>query len=414
MAKKYKVRRYGYEWGGQRKHWWQTTLISLLVVAVAGGIGWFAYEPVYNFVVGIGSSRPAQPDQSSSQVTPDATPEPSAAPAPPEMQSGGMPSRMYYLPAATIMNKALLDTALADIVAKGGDGVMFDLKNEAGLVLYDSSLPIVTKNLALAEQTYSLSQLTAAIQEAGLTPVGRLFAFKDHTSTASMNEGAVKYMDSKVNWIDNAKADGGKAWLNPNSALSRDYILQLVEEATAGGVHCLVLDGVQFPTGFSLNMATYGGIPDKSAVLADFITAARQKAEGSGGELYPVVTLDAVAGVNNTPYGEAPEKLIAAAGRAVLDIRPEQFGIGVTTETLVLTKPLLEPYDALTTALAAGEASVQQEGVELSAMVQAYTSTRVEGASNKPYTAAEVEEQIKAAKEAGIDKVLCYNPAGSY
>lgn len=414
MSKKYKVRRYGYEWGGQRKHWWQTTLVSLLVVAIAGGIGWFAYEPVYNFVVGIGSSRPVQPDLPSSGVMPEATPQPSAVPVVPEVQTGGMPSRMYYLPETTIMNKTLLDAALADIVAKGGDGVMFDLKNEAGLVLYDSSLPIVTKNLALAEQTYSLAQLITTINEAGLSPVGRLFAFKDHTATASMNEGAVKYMDSKVNWIDNAKADGGKAWLNPNSALSRDYILQLVEEATAGGVSCLVLDGVQFPTGFSLGLATYGGIPDKSTVLADFVTTARQRAEKNGGELYPVVSLDAVAGVNSIPYGQSPEKLISAAGRAVLDIRPEQFGIGVTTETLVLTKPLLTPYDALTTALAAAEAAVQQEGVELSAMVQAYTSTRVEGASNKPYTAAEVEEQIKAAKEAGIDKVLCYNPAGSY
>lgn len=416
MARKYKVRRYGYEWGGQRKHWWQKILVSLMVVAVAGGIGWLAYEPVYNFVVGIGESGTAKPPVSSSSpaMPPAATPQPGATPAPQEAQVSGMPSRLYYLPEAIIMNTAQLNIALADIKAKGGDGVMFDLKNEAGLVLYDSSLPIVTENLALAEQTYSLAQLTATIKGAGLAPVGRLFAFKDHTATASMNEGAVKYMDSKVNWIDNAKADGGKAWLNPNSALSRDYILQLVEETTASGVSCLVLDGVQFPTGFSLNMATYGGIPDKSAVLADFVTAARQKAEASGGELYPVVSLDAVAGINAIPYGEAPHKLIAAAGQAVLDIRPEQFGIGVTTDSLILTKPLLTPYDALTTAFAAAEAAVQQEDVELSAMVQAYTSTRVEGASNKLYTAAEVEEQIKAAKEAGIDKVLCYNPAGSY
>ncbi|MEG1390805.1 MAG: hypothetical protein RSD07_10590, partial [Angelakisella sp.] len=55
-----------------------------------------------------------------------------------------------------------------------------------------------------------------------------------------------------------------------------------------------------------------------------------------------------------------------------------------------------------------------QEGAELTALVQSYTSTKVEGASNKPYGAEEAAEQQKAASEAGIGKVLYYNPAGQY
>ncbi|MEG0752318.1 MAG: putative glycoside hydrolase [Angelakisella sp.] len=418
MPKRYKVRRYGYEWGGQRKQWWQKTATTILMIVLAAGIGWFAYEPVYNLVMNMGNGpsnlTPSSVPPTSQSAPPSSVPENPVPESTPQPESSGLPEVLYYLPEATIQNKDQLSAALAEIKAKGGTGVLFDLKNETGVVLYNSTLPIVTKNLALAVQPYNLGDVTAAIQAAGLTPVGRLFAFKDTTSTASMTEGAVKYMDSKVNWLDNAKADGGKAWLNPNSPISRDYILQLVDETTAAGLDYLVLDGVQFPTGLSLQLATYGGTPDKSAVLADFLTTAQQHAEKNGAAVYPVIGLDAAAGVNAVPYGTNPEKLIAATGRAVLDIRPEQFGIGITTEKLILTKPLLTPYETVKTALTAAEAVLGQEGAELTALVQSYTSTKVEGASNKPYGAEEAAEQHKAASEAGIGKVLYYNPAGQY
>ncbi|MEG1777430.1 MAG: putative glycoside hydrolase, partial [Angelakisella sp.] len=181
-------------------------------------------------------SAPA-PAPSSSTSLPVATP-------PPEQVRSGLPQKTYYLSAQTLQSKEQLAIALDGIKAKGGNGVMFDLKNDRGEVLYDSALPIVAKNLALAEQPYSLAETLEAIRAAGLAPVGRIFAFKDSTSTASLTEGAVKYMNSKVNWLDNAKASGGKSWLNPNSAVARDYILALVDEAATAGVSCLVLDGV--------------------------------------------------------------------------------------------------------------------------------------------------------------------------
>ncbi|MEG1943651.1 MAG: putative glycoside hydrolase, partial [Angelakisella sp.] len=347
MAKKNQVRRYGYEWGGQRKQWWQKTTTTILVIALAAGIGWFAYEPAYNFIMNMGgnlhTAATPPPSSAAAEPTPPTPPtaptESAPAPAPssstslpvatppPEQVRSGLPQKTYYLSAQTLQSKEQLAIALDGIKAKGGNGVMFDLKNDRGEVLYDSALPIVAKNLALAEQPYSLAETLEAIRAAGLAPVGRIFAFKDSTSTASLTEGAVKYMNSKVNWLDNAKASGGKSWLNPNSAVARDYILELVDEAATAGVSCLVLDGVQFPDGLSLHLATYGGIPDKSAVLADFVRSAQQRAEKSGVKVYPVVMLSAAAGINDLPYGESPAKVMSAAGQAILDVRPEQFGL---------------------------------------------------------------------------------------
>ena len=139
------------------------------------------------------------------------------------------------------------------------------------------------------------------IRQAGLVPVGRVYAFKDRTATAHMYESAVKYMDSPVNWIDDSKANGGKPWLNPNDKEAQDYIIALVEEAAGSGLGAILLDGVQFPEGVSLNLATYGntGTLDKSAILADFLARARGAGEGAGGQVATTVNLISAAGLSN-------------------------------------------------------------------------------------------------------------------
>lgn len=416
--KRYKVQRYSYEWSGQKKNWWKRTTLTVLLVVAAGVAGWFAFDPIYNMVMGAKIFTPqSSQSQPPSSVTPESqTPAQSVPEQVGTPMAEGLPERCYYLPAQTVTNPALLDAALASVKAAGGDGVIFDLKNDTGMVLYKSALPEVAAYLVQSETPYDLGEVLGKIKGAGLTPVGRLFAFKDSaaTSAAAMSEARVKYMNSNVSWLDNAKASGGKSWLNANSPLAREYILKLVGEATSMGVERLILDGAQFPTGLSLHLATFGGEPDRSAVLSAFIAEAAKLCARNGASLYPVIQLDAAAGINAIMYGNNPEKLAAAAGGAVVDLRPEQFGIGVTTETLTLTKPLQTPYETVTAALAAAEALLQQEGVQLAGMVQCYTSQAVDAAANLTYGKPEVEAQVKAAGESGIEKIFYYSPTGTY
>lgn len=422
MRKRQKVRRYTYEYGGQKKIWWKKTLSIASIVLVAGLLGWFGYQPVYDLVVNGMAGQVQPPPSTSAPASESAVPPPAAsqqpeAPAPSAESTAGLPTSTYYLPPAVVGDNTSLGAALAHIKTLGGTGVAFDLKDSTGLVLYKSALPEVITSFAQSEAPYDLAGVMQAVKAAGLTPVGRLYAFQDSTATSAtaMNGGAVKYMDSKINWLDNAKADGGKAWLNPNSAIARDYILKLVEETTGMGLGCVILDGVQFPTGLSLSLATYGGVPDRSAVLAAFLQTARGLAEKNSAVLYPVITLRGLAGLDETPYGAEPGKLIAAAGTVLINVEPRQFGNGVTTPQLTLAKPQETPYDTVKTALAAAQTALQQQpDAALAAMVQQYTAPTAAGVASIPYGAQQAAQQALAAKEAGIDRVFYYNPNGSY
>ncbi len=431
--KDFKIKHYDYGRTQQRKQGRRAVVVTLLMTAAALAVGWFAYPPVYEMVTGYEALLSQRQDPDPSQpVTPQ--PEPSSVSSSQEEPGGEemavFPQSAAYLPPEVVEDKALREAALASMKQKGMDGVIFDLKDQQGMVRYQSGLELVESNRAQAERAYPLPEVIEEIRQAGLVPVGRVYAFKDRTATAHMYESAVKYMDSPVNWIDDSKANGGKPWLNPNDKEAQDYIIALVEEAAGNGLGAILLDGVQFPEGVSLNLATYGNIGtlDKSAILADFLARARGAGEGAGGQVATTVNLISAAGLSNVRYGDDVGKVLEAAGLAVVEVMPEQFGSGVTTETLTLSSPALAPYDTVSQALAAcrevlfpgsGDEDQDQEDTPvetpvLAAVVQAYTSQSLSESANKVYGPQEIQDQVRAVQEVGIQRVFYLDPTGGY
>lgn len=417
LGKKYKVKRYGYEWGGQRKQRVKRGILAVAILCVAGIAGWFAFDPIYKMVTNFelpGKSSSSTPQSESSSVASEVQNSVSTEPeGPPEEQKRVMQGKSYFIATSDLMDQNTLASSLQKMKSLGAENVVFDLKDEKGKVQYTSSSQSVLNNLALAEQTYDLNSVVAAIQNAGLTPIGRLFTFKDCTSTASMNEAAVKYMDSKVNWIDDAKANGGKAWLNPNSQMAQDYILGLIDETTKAGLQVVVLDGMQFPEGYSLEFANYGaGNVDKSTVLAEFYNKAMLTAEKNHATVIPVIRADAAVGINQIPYGKDLSKIISKAEVCLLDVSPAIFGNGVTTEIFTLTKPILNPYETVKTVLDTAKPLMEQSESVFTLMIQAYSHVQKDGTVPVPYGQTEVQAQVKAAAEAGIEDIFFYNPQG--
>ncbi len=433
--REFKIKRYDRERIQKRKQGMRAAAFTVLLGVAALTAGWFAYPPVYQFVTTWEppSLQPSVPDSPGvSEPEP-----PSSQPEEPEEEpvgAGIFPARTAYLPPEVMMDDQRLEEELRALPAQGIDGVVFDLKDALGVVQYQSALEQVSYNRAQGENAWSLPQRLNLIRRAGLTPVGRLYAFRDRTSTARMYESAVKYMNSTVNWIDDSQANGGKPWLNPNNQEAQDYILSLVQEAAQNGVGTILLDGVQFPDGVALNLATYGntGSLDRSAVLAGFLAKARTVGEAEGSHVAVTVNLLSATGLSANRYGEDVGQLLSAAGSGVVEVMPEQFGNGVTSETLTLSSPALDPYKTVSQGLAAaakaletpaeGEDEEEEEEEErertlrvpLAAMVQAYTSTTLSQSANKPYGLQEVRDQVRAAEEAGIGAVLYMNPLGDY
>ncbi len=183
----------------------------------------------------------------------------------------------------TLPYTALRDTAALKLTCKaaadaGNTCAVVELKTETGALHYASETDLGKAVGAQTEGALTLAALTdafAAMREAGLTPVARLFAFKDATAPKKLADAKITTTGhADWTWYDGDPQNGGKPWLNPYSDAAQTYIVSLAEELYTAGAGALLLDGVCFPTQTAQAQLAVGNNAalSKAEVLKQFIT----------------------------------------------------------------------------------------------------------------------------------------------
>lgn len=183
----------------------------------------------------------------------------------------------------TLPYAALRDTAALKLTCKaaadaGNTCAVVELKTETGALHYASETDLGKAVGAQTEDALTLAALTdafAAMREAGLTPVARLFAFKDATAPKKLADAKITTTGhADWTWYDGDPQNGGKPWLNPYSDAAQTYIVSLAEELYTAGAGALLLDGVCFPTQTAQAQLAVGSNAalSKAEVLKQFIT----------------------------------------------------------------------------------------------------------------------------------------------
>ncbi|MBP0981916.1 MAG: hypothetical protein J5968_06890 [Oscillospiraceae bacterium] len=286
-------------------------IIGLSLFAVAG---WLLYTPIHDFVMNIGSDSPKAPASSiaapvESQPTSPTAPVTSEAPAPAVTQSE---IKGIYIPAQALGDAQTLSATFENAVSAGFNTVLVDAKDAAGTVLYSSDNAIGKMAGVAAESTYDAKAAAEKIKSAGLTPAARLHAFRDPAAAIADRDLAVTYYDTAIYWFDNSPELGGKPWLNPYSDEARRYIVSLAQELCDSGFEMIMLDSVQFPTGFALDKAGYGansGSITRTQILSQFVNEVRDAVEDKGAELVLCCSTDWLTAdekMNQMVYGGSP------------------------------------------------------------------------------------------------------------
>ena len=413
MSKGFKVHRYGYDRRQQKKRHVLKVILTVVLVLGACVAGWFLYEPVSGWIKEVAAEQKIRQEQKEQERLEAEREEQEQQQEPeevtPEVPVPPVDDKPFAVHSCPMTAEELLDTAALPekfraLAAEGWDGVILPLKDKDGLVRYESALEEVTSSQFQTASRYDLAAVVKAAKEAGLTPIGRLYAFRDRTATKTMHDAAVKFNYSKTNWIDNSAEAGGKSWLNPAHPEAQEYILSLLQEAADAGLRQIVLEGAQFPEGYSLNLATYAekGTPvNKSEVLASFLTKAKKLADEHDCRLWAAVPVSVTSGVNRIPYGENVGSVLRAVKDIVVDVAPAQFGKGLESETLTLKDPVRDPYGTVRAALAASPI-LKNEDFTLAAEVQGYTAP-LPSSHNLTYGREQIDLQIKAIEEFGIE-----------
>ena len=467
MDKPYKIKRYNKIYRRSRFSLtpFRAGLIAV-VIAVLFFVGWAVYEPVYNFLTGntlpaedvspsgeeppapenpgaAPGTEPSLPENSAEPETP-AAPETPQAPAEPENPAetqtpaaaepaallgvmpllpkapaasqepaeAAEPLRGVYIPADIMADEAALTALLTDLQTGTVGGqpvntVFFDMKDSTGRLLYTSAVSIAADSGAVSPNAFDGAQRVQLIKDMGFTPVARIYAFRDHIASAAHLDLAVHYQDSEWAWLDNSASAGGRTWLNPYSSGARDYIVQIAEECASLGLEHLVLDGIQFPQGYALDLATYGEealTKTRPQVLGEFMDELTDWARESGVSLSFYVAGPQLLGGDTAHLGG---DLSAFAGRDIAaGAMPSLLGASFQAGDTTLESPQEQPYESVK----AVADTLSSYGEGSFALLQAYDSD--DGAV--VYGEAQLADELRALEDAGVPGYVFYDPQGTY
>lgn len=403
MARPYKIKRHKRIYRRSAGSILARVAAIVAAVAVLFGLGWALYGPVSDWI----SQKQKEPTQQQEMVPGASASEPAAQPqqqepappaAEPEQPSELTSSKTSYLNNQTVADPQAFSQALQQAVEQGYDSILFDLKSQDGTVHYtiDYNEPVNAR--VTAEHPIDLQQTAQQILEAGLMPVASIYTFHDNIYPLADNSASTYYMDSDVLWVDDAPDKGGKPWIDPFTQSGQDYIRHIIDDAIEAGFQKIILQEVQFPEGYSLDMIDYGthASDDKHAFLAQYIEQMTAYAAQQGVELSAMFPSSRLLGANTAMYFGDPAALVGE--RAVADLRIQSFGSGFTTEAVSIPNPSDNLENTLQTASAA---LVQKMGdCQLTAVID-----------GEGLTQEQLNARIQLLEQNGISACIVASPA---
>jgi hypothetical protein len=170
------------------------------------------------------------------------------------------------------------------------NALMVDLKDETGLVWYDTDDP-TAHEVGAANGAYDLSGVVDRAHAEGLYVIGRLVLFNDPIASVRAPEMAV--WNSATNSVFNAN---GQYFLDPTDADARGYGLALAREACSMGVDEIQFDYVRFPDVRPESIVFDGGVsPDTrmstiNSFLHDAVAALHPMGCAVGADVFGFIT----------------------------------------------------------------------------------------------------------------------------
>ena len=315
--------------------------------------------------------------------------------------------RGFYLPFSDLTDIHLSDTLSAAADA-GFNAVLFDLKDTEGRLYYRFSSDTAKTVNSYTEDALSkqeLKDLFATIQDAGLTPIPRLHAFRDHLGAKALPSARIGHKDNAGwVWYDANPQKGGKAWLNPYDNDAHAYVISLATELKKLGAGAVMLDSVRFPS--QISSADFGA--DRGTMAEeDALTLFVSKTRDALGDDCPVMlscTAESALGTATQGYGSNPRTF--GADMLSPTILPSQLParIEVGNTTVDNTPDTLQPtVKALVSQMILLTKVLKDDAPAITPWLQ------VEG-----YSSAQVKAEMDGCTEGGCKGYILYNPKGDY
>lgn len=305
-----------------------------------------------------------------------------------------------------------LEKILAMVEATEINALVIDIKNDTGLVTWNSDVALVNNIGSNWESPLKdYSTLMTYLQSKDIYTIARIVAFKDPYFAQKEPAHAIQLKAGGV-YKDNA----GFAWVNPFDPYVQNYQIAIAQEAALRGFDEIQFDYVRFPD----NAAKYNPITDfpgrdgqdKDEAIAGFLAKAKTALEP-----YKVHLSADVFGVITHSWDDKPEdigqtwRLIANNTDYICPmIYPSHYGSGFYGFPV----PDAHPYEVVRAALleAIERNAAQKDPAIIRSWYQGFTAPWVKG--HIPYDAKAVSDQLVAGADLGLEEYIIWHSSNNY
>lgn len=170
--------------------------------------------------------------------------------------------KALYMPDEKMGDEEYVKDFVKKLKKKNCNSVVIDFKTKEGRLAYTSMNETAIASSAAVYDNDTARRVIDIFTKAGIAVIARIHCFSDNRAAGAVDNIAVKYMDTDVNWLDGSNENGGNAWLNPYSKAAKTYISDIAKEVSRLGVGIFILEDLQFPGGDNSASATYPGEKD--------------------------------------------------------------------------------------------------------------------------------------------------------
>ncbi|MFJ7825191.1 putative glycoside hydrolase [Psychrobacillus sp. NPDC096623] len=298
------------------------------------------------------------------------------------------------------------------------NAMVIDLKDDFGNLTYIPSedSPLAKYNIG-KPYIKDTQKMLKIMEEKQIYPIARVVIFKDTELAERKPEWS--FVEGTSVW----KNGRGEAFVNPFMQEVWDYNVEIAIEAAKMGFKEIQFDYVRFPEGFEkrenslkYSMGTYETsekdfVQRRVSAVTDFVAYAREKLKPYGAQLSVDIfgysaTLPEAPGIGQN-FNKISQNVDVISSMIYPSHWTSYFGIA---------KPDLEPYRLVQEYAKVENAKLAElENPPVSRpWLQDFTASYLGAGNYQTYGKAEVEAQIKALKEAGINEYLLWNAGNKY
>jgi hypothetical protein len=293
---------------------------------------------------------------------------------------------------------SLRDPVIAMIEQGLINAVQLDLKDESGMVPYDSAVALAHTSGAV-RRVYDLEEAVERLHGLGVRVIGRIVAFRDPILADWAWETGRR--DMVLQYPDGSPYAGYGGFTNFAHPAVRAYNLDLAEEAAAAGFDDILWDYIRRPDGPLENLVIPGldGTPEESIV--SFFAEGRERVEPHGVEYGA-----SVYGIASTRPRQIAQD-VAGMARHADYISPMVYPSHWAAGEYDVADPNAQPYDIVRRSLGDFVAVVEGTGARVVPWLQDFSL-------GVAYGPAEVRAQIDATFDAGLTEFILWNPRVRY